>query len=309
MIYNEQQLESFSRRAFKYEEQKIIDTHHAIRAAIDQYYDRNAVKEQYDLGELPVLDVYLQGSYKNSTNVTKTSDVDLVVQMKTIWRDNKESLSEDQLAKYEATYRNVSYAFGDFRHAILHAVQAYFGMENVTNANKCIKIKEHGRYCNADVIASFTYRHYGMFERIDKQDFKEGMCFITNDGEFIRDFPKLHYDALIKKSEATNGTFKETVRMFKNIRDDLIDRRVLYPDVAKSYFVENLLYFLPDSCFIGTRLKVFEQVILLLMKFSELNMIRNFKCANGVDPLFGENNWQYAYAQLFFDALKRVQQT
>lgn len=152
MVYNEQQLESFSRRAFKYEEQKIIDTHHAIREAINMHFDSTVLVEQY--GFVPELDVYLQGSYKNSTNVTKTSDVDLVVQLKSIWRANKESLSEDQLAKYNSSYSEVFYTFEAFNQAILHAVQAYFGMGNVTNANKCIKISEHGKYCNADITSS-----------------------------------------------------------------------------------------------------------------------------------------------------------
>ncbi len=302
MVYNEQQLESFSRRPFKYEEQKIIDTHQAIREAINIHFDSSTLEKQY--GFVPELDVYLQGSYKNNTNVTKTSDVDLVVQLKTIWSANKESLSADQLAKYNATYSDVSYTFEDFNHSILQAVQVYFGMGNVTNANKCIKIKEHGKYCNADITSSFSFRHYGTFENADKQVYKEGMYFIANDGKFIRNFPKLHYEALVKKSEATNGTFKETVRMFKNIRDDLTDRRMLYPNAAKSYFIENLLYFLPDSCFVGTRKMVFEQIMSLLAQLSDLNMIRGFKCANGVDQLFGENNWQYHDAKFFIDTLE-----
>lgn len=307
MLYNEQKLESFSRRAFKYEEQKIIDTHHAIRDAIVLCYDKKAVEEKY--GFSPDLEVYLQGSYKNSTNVTQTSDVDVVVQLKTLWRDNREVLSADQRAKYEALHSSVSYPFEAFNFAIMNAMQQYFGAGNVTNDNKCLKIKEHGKYGNADIVPCFTYRYYGYFESVEQQKFREGIYFFTNDGTFVRNFPKLHYEALTQKSEATNGIFKETVRMFKNMRDDLTDKGWLYSGVAKSYFIENLLYNLPNSCFTRTRMEAFKQVLALLNMMLGANLIRNFKCANGIDGLFGERHWSYYDAEHFFEALNRAQRT
>lgn len=304
MVYNEQKLESFSRRAFKYEEQKIIDTHQAIRDAIDQYFDKNAVKEKYEF--TPVLDVYLQGSYKNSTNVTKSSDVDLVVQMQSLWRANKESLPADQLAKYDAAHSNVSYPFEDFKLAIFSALHQFFGAGNVINDNKCLKIREHGRYCSADVVPCFTYRQYGTFESLAKQSYTEGMYFIRNDGKLVRNFPKQHYDALTTKSEATDGSFKETVRMFKNMRDDLIDKRVIYEGIAKSYYIENMLYNVPDSCFSKIRLQTFQQVLHFLIEIDRFDLLHSLKCANGIDPLISPENWNIYDAHQFLTALIKV---
>jgi len=306
MVYNEQQLESFSKPAYKYEHEKIIVTHHAIREAINLHFDTNAVKGKYGLVVVPVLDIYLQGSYSNSTTVTKSSDVDLVVQMETIWHANKESLSPDQLAKYDAAYSSISYTFQEFNAAIFNVLRQYFGAENVLNTNKCLIIQEHGKYCKSDIIPCFSYRHYGFFEREDSQRFTEGMYFITNDWKFVRNFPKEHSSAVSKKSEATNGAFKETVRMFKNIRDDLTDRRIIFEGIAKSYYIENLLYNFPDTSFSPSRIQTFEKIMGFLIEIYHLDLIKSFKCANGIDYLFSQDNWNYHYFQQFLVALIRV---
>lgn len=308
MVYNEQKLASFCKPAFKYEEQKIIDTHQAIREAINEHFDGNAVKEKYGLGQVPVLDVYLQGSYKNSTNVTKSSDVDLVVQLETIWVANKESLPADQLAKYDASYVSVSYPFSEFNQAIFSALLQYFGTGNVINDNKCLKIKKHGKYCDADVIPCFTYRYYGFFENVDKQHYQEGMYFITNEGKMVRNFPKLHYEALTKKSDATNGIFKETVRMFKNMRDDLIDKGVISEGIAKSYFIENLLYRVPVQNFTTpqTLTERFKTILEHLIVMYNSHQIKKFTCANEIDLLISDTNWKLEDVQQFLIALKSV---
>lgn len=308
MVYNEQKLESFSQRAFKYEEQKIKDTHEAIREAISEHFDGNAVKEKYGLGQAPVLDIYLQGSYKNSTNVTKSSDVDLVVQLETIWRDNKEILPVDQLAKYDASHVHTSYPFSEFNQEIFSALLQYFGTGNVTNDNKCLKIKEHGRYCNADVIPCFTYRYYGFFESVDRQHYQEGMFFITNEGKLVRNFPKQHYEALTKKSNATNGIFKETVRMFKNMRDDLIDKGVIHEGIAKSYYIENLLYRVPIQHFTTseTLTEIYKSILEHLILMYNSNQIQKLTCANEIDLLISDTNWKLENVREFLIALIKV---
>ena len=308
MVYNEQKLASFTATAFKYELQKIVDTHQAIRDALDKYYDRTAVKEKYGLGDTPVLDIYLQGSYKNSTNVTKSSDVDLVVQMQTIWRSNNESFPADQLAKYDASFVNVSYSFEAFNLDILNALQQYFRVEYVNNGNKCLQLKEHGKYCFADITTCFTYREYGFFETVQNQNFTEGMYFITNEGKFVRNFPKQHYEALVAKSQNTNGIFKETVRMFKNIRDDLVDKGVINEGTAKSYFIENLLYRVPLQHFTvpKTLTERFKTILEYLVLMYNTLQIQQFKCANGIDLLISDNNWKLENVQQFLIALIKV---
>ena len=306
MIYNEQKLASFSRTSFKYETQKIIDTHHDIRDAINQHYDKAKVKQDFGLGNLPVLDVYLQGSYKNSTDVTKSSDVDLVVQMSTIWRANKESLPADQLVKYDSSYVDVHFPVSQFKSDIQNALNQFFDPQFVSNGNKCLKITEHGKYCSADVIPCFSYRQYGFFESNTNQKYTEGMFFYANNGDFIRNFPKQHYDALTTKSTNTNGAFKETVRMFKNIKDDLIDNHVISKDIVSSYFIENLLYNVPITYFSGTYTDRFRSIVNHLCDQYSSGNVNGFTCANGIDQLISEENWRIEDLRLYLIALTKV---
>ncbi len=306
MIYSEEKLASFSRRAFKYEEQKIIDTHHAIREAISTHYEGDAVKEKYGLSAAPVLDIYLQGSYKNHTNVTKSSDVDLVVQVTSIWRANKASLPPEQLEKYNSSYISVSYSFTQFNIDIFHALQNFFGEEYLKNDNKCLKLAEHSKYCNADIIPCFTYRQYGQFHSVENQRYEEGMYFITNNGQFVRNFPKQHYDALTEKSKNTDGRFKETVRMFKNMKDDLIEKGIINEGTAKSYFIENMLYNIPEIYFSGTLTERFRNILGHIERQWLTGAFHKFRCANGIDDLISDTNWKIENAQQFLIALIQV---
>ena len=304
MIYNEEKLESFSQPRSRHEILRARDTQLDIRKALESYFDTEAVERKYNFK--PVLVPFLQGSYRNNTHVAKSSDVDVVIRVKNIWKDNREVLPPDQRAKYEAAYSSVLYPFGEFKNDILVALSKHFGADNLQNDQKCIKVLEHAKYGTADVIPCFTYRLYGNFQSVEQDvDFTEGICFNTNYGDLIRNFPRLHNTALSRKCDPNNRAFKETVRMFKNMRDDLIVRKVLYPNVAKSYYIENLLWNVPDDCFNGKRMDIFNQIMSFLNTITDAKLVPFLKCANGVDQLFGPNNWKEHEAKIFFDDFRK----
>ena len=306
MIYNEQKLESFARKPFKYETQKVIDTHEAVREAVRLYYDKQKIKDTYNIGSLPSVDIFLQGSYKNDTDVTKSSDVDVVVRLETVFQSNKEVLSPQQLQKFNNVYNYSNYSFQDFNVHILQAVANHFGKQYVTNDDKCLKIKEHGKFCNADVIPCLTYRHYGVFENANNQKFDEGIYFITNQNIKVINYPKQHYESLTSKSSATNGNFKSTVRMFKNIKDDLIDKTVIGEDVAKSYFIENLLFNVPDNLFNGTYTERLKNLLNFLIEQFNNSKFSDYYCANRIIPLFNSTAWSLDKAETFLRTLIKV---
>lgn len=291
MIYNEQKLESFARKPFKYETQKVIDTHAEVREAIRLHFNKQSVKDTYNLGALPNVDIFLQGSYKNDTDVTKSSDVDVVVRLDAVFQSNKEVLSIEQLQKFNTIHSNSSYSFKDFNVHIMKAIETHFGTQYIKNDDKCLKIREHSKFCNADVIPCLTYRNYGFFESINNQKYDEGIYFITNENVKVINYPKQHYDNLTVKSAATNGNFKSTVRMFKNIKDDLIEKCVMGEDVAKSYFIENLLFNVPDSLFIGTNTERFKNILAFLIEEYKNAKVAGYYCANKIVPLFGNTSW------------------
>jgi len=99
MIYSERQLENFSNPPFKYETKQVIETHKEIRTVIDTYFEKQRIKELYDLNELPDLYPFLQGSYSNDTNISKSSDVEFVIRHKNVWRADIETLSNEEKEK------------------------------------------------------------------------------------------------------------------------------------------------------------------------------------------------------------------
>lgn len=306
MIYNEQKLESFARKPFKYETQKVIDTHEAVREAVRLYYDKQKAKDTYNLGELPKVDIFLQGSYKNDTDVTKSSDVDVVVRLETVWSSNKEILPPDQLQKYNQTYKSVNYGFKEFNQDILNALYTHFNQLYIHNDDKCLKIREHSKFCNADVIPCLTFRNYGNFESSSNQKFDEGIYFFTNQNKKVVNYPKQHYESLTKKSTATDGNFKSTVRMFKNIKDDLIDKGLIDENVAKSYFIENLLFNVPDIYFKDTYTERFGNILNYLIEQFNSAKISSYYCANGIIKLFSETAWSTEKLETFLRILIRV---
>jgi predicted nucleotidyltransferase len=292
MIYSEQQFERFSKPPFKYEKQQVIDTHSEIRIAINSFFNKGEIKEKYNLNEVPDLDIFLQGSYVNDTNITKSSDVDIVVKLKGIWRADKSTLSPADLERYRNSTKNSEYSFNQFNSDILNSVEEHFGKQNIKNENKCIKLREHSKFCDADIIPAFTYKLFGLFPSIEQQSFVEGIVFDTNDGNSIINFPKIHFQSLTDKSGRTSGNFKETVRMFKNLKNELIDNKQIEEKTAKSYYIENLLYNVPDNLFSGTYTERFSNILEELIKDFNSGSTNNYYCANKVNKLISDTTWR-----------------
>jgi len=259
-------------------------THKSIRAALEAYNWPSGV--QYE--------VYLQGSYRNRTNIRGDSDVDVVVQLNSTFSHN---LSEDQ--KRQFGFRDASYGWQEFRRDVLKALRNYYGPGRVREGRKSLKVQTS--YLPADVVVSLQYRKYPGYPR-SEDDFVEGMTFwVPSEGRWVINYPKLHYENGAKKNQDTNGWYKPTVRMFKNARAYLVDRGVIPADLAPSYFLECLLYNVPDGKF-GTNLQsTFREVITWLLKAD----FSRFVCQNRQLLLFGSSpeQWSEDRAYRFLEAM------
>ena len=307
MMYTEKQLEGFSKPPFKYETKQVIETHKEIRTAIDTHYDKQKIKDSYDLFELPELDPFLQGSYNNSTNISKSSDVDFVIRLKNVWRADTTSLTEVEKEKYVNSCKDSIYSFVQFNDDIIHCLQKHFGFQYILNDDKCIRLRKHSRFCDADIVPAFTYKLYGTFESSSNQVYKEGIVFDTNSGKQIINFPKLHQEGLVEKSKSTNGNFKESVRMFKTIRDELIDNGIIDMNCAKSYYVENLLFNVSSNAFSGTYKERFGNILEeIITDFEEGKLNKGYMCANKIYPLISDKTWNIDLVKTFLIGLIKV---
>lgn len=240
-------------------------------------------------------DVYLQGSYGNSTNIFADSDVDVVVQYDSVWYRDISKLPANQQQAYNASYSNSDYVWKQFRTDVVQRLQGYYGAASVKPSNKAIRVNvPNGR--TVDVVPTFQFRDYSAFLSHAIASYVEGVRFEDNSGRVVVNYPKLH----MQNGEAKNGAtrtayrYKQTVRMFKNARNCAVDRKLISASCAPSYFVECLLFNVPDAYFVQNRQKAFSDILKFAAHTLDTNAAR---CQNGHLFLFGNSPEQWTVAR------------
>lgn len=257
-----------------------IQAHLSIRDALDTYTWH---------GQKPKFDVFLQGSYKNDTNLRLDSDVDVVVQLDVRLRPRVATLSGPRLEQ-DQDHKVGHQRWQSFRRQILDALRARFG-DAVTTGRKSLKVSKGQIPASADVVP--TVRH------------ETGLAFyLPDEHRWVVSYPQQHYGQGLKKEQATGGTYKRTIRMFKTARNQLVEDKVISSRVAPSYFIECLLFNVPDRLF-GVSMG---QTYCDIVDWLSSNDFRVFKSQNGVQRLFGQSRdqWNADRAGRFVSALTRL---
>lgn len=253
------------------------NTHEAIRRAL----------ENYKWPEGVTYDAYLQGSYKNSTNIYGNSDVDLVVELTSAYWSN---LTETE--KIKMGWTSASYGWSDFRQDVISALVSFFGSAQVdTNGKKSIKVLPGNGRLKADVVVSGTYK---LFE--NGRPRVQGITFWSlPTWEQIINFPKQHCDNGESKNSnyKTRGWYRQSTRMFKNARDKIIENDHSLKDKYPSYYIECLLYNVPDRCFGYSFGSTYTETVNWLNDKFNSNPVDGFVCQNEVYYLFGPGNVQW----------------
>jgi len=240
---------------------------------------RNAI-HSYDWPEEINFEIYLHGSYKNSTNIYSDSDVDVVVQLNSSFYSNLTAQQKRYLSIIPASYR-----WEHFRQDILSSLRNYYNHSKIKEGDKCIKLESNGNRLQADIVVATQYRKY---RSINIHDFVEGMTFWTKrDGNQIINYPKLHYENGTNKNSRTNGWYKPTVRIFKNIRTYLVKNGIIEQSLAPSYFLECLIYNANDENFGYKHTNSFINVLNWLCKSFSDDMFQDFLCQNEQSILLG----------------------
>ena len=277
--------------------QTAASTHTAIRNALSAYQGWPA-EVTYD--------VYLQGSYRNATNIRGNSDVDVVVECNSIYYADTALLSGPDRAYHAEQWVDASYGWTEFRRIVLRALRTHFGEQFVREGKHSLKLDRTASHLPADVVPCVRLARYRSFNRLSRaQD--AGMTFwAAGEQRQVINYPKLHYQNGVWKNEdaRTQGQYKPVVRMFKNAKSYLVDHGKLGDGVAPSYYVECLLYNVPDQQFRGSRQEAFRNVLAWLAE-SDLD---NMACQNGQVCLCGNTaqQWEQVRARQTVDALVRL---
>jgi hypothetical protein len=249
-------------------------------------------------------DVFLQGSYGNDTNIYAESDVDTVIRLDAIYGYDLSGLPADQQAAFRQAFGPATYTFAEFKQGVATRLADAFGARNVSFGTKTFKIEPNGARRKTDVLACYQYRYYTRFVSHADYLYFPGVTFPTSSGEWIVNYPKLHSDNCTAKHQATNGWFKPTVRIFKNMRTRLVAGAQMADGVAPSYYIEGMLYNVPVNNFGPNYVTTFCNCLTWLINCDKSQL----KCANGMHSLLGNSRvqWTEASMNLFLNGLARL---
>ena len=256
------------------------NTHKSIRYALDQHSWPEGMNYE----------AYLQGSYPNYTNIRGNSDVDLVIESSNVFFSNLNEYEKRQLNIVRA-----SYTYWDFRNQVIMALKSHYGTNLVDDSGqKSIKIASlsTSNRLNADAVPCITYRHYHNLSIV-----AEGIAFQTpGSNHWIVNYPKLHLRNGSHKNSRTNMRYKPAIRMFKNARERIVTNNPSLKGKYPSYFVECLLYNVPDNRFCSGFAETYFGVVSFLLMQNPQNLA-DFWCQNGQLPLFGNSSTQWDISQ------------
>lgn len=288
----ESQLETWSHQGSVQQSSTTYNTiKNALEAAGSPYAGKN-------------YEVFLQGSYGNDTNIYAESDVDIVIKLNDCFHHDLNGLPGDQIEAFKTAYSDATYTSVEFKNDVLSVLKAKYG-NDAHPGKKAINIAANGNRRKADVIAAVQYRRYSKFLSISDQNYGEGICFFNSSGERISNYPKQHSNNCTTKHQNTQKRFKPMARVLKNLREKLISEEMIASGVAPSYYLEGLLYNVPDGLF-DTR---YEDCFVKSIDWICESDRSKFVCANEQYYLLREGSavtWRAAKCDEFLAAAKEL---
>lgn len=241
-------------------------------------------------------EVYLQGSYKNSTNIYGNSDVDIVVELTSTFSSDRSKLDEVGMEVWRS-YPTAKYSLDGFKETIITQLKADFGEESVEIGNKAITVDGNGSRLEADVLVCNSYKKYSTNYGSKNLSYVEGIIFKETDtGKSVINYPKVHYKNGSTKNELnrTQGRYKPVVRIFRNIKAHLVNNEIIDKNIAPSYFVECLLYNgLNQNFYSGNYQTTVYNLLDQFVKDFKIGAHRNYVVQNEQRGLFGTGDQQW----------------
>ncbi len=275
--------------------QQSSSTYQTVRTAL---LDARAAYKDKDF------EVFLQGSYGNDTNIYAESDVDTVIRLNSIFGYDLSALPPEQQTAFQQAFSKATYTFDEFRTGVVTRLSNAYGKDDVTPGNKAIKVKPNGSRRSADVVACYQYCRYIRFISLSDNLYMPGVIFPTTSSGTVINYPKRHSDNCTAKHQATNSWFKPMVRIIKNMRSKLVDDGKITKDIAPSYYVEGMLWNVPNDKFGTSYVETFCNCINWLWQTDRSKL----KCAHEQHALLGTSNvqWSTNKCDMFLSAIIKL---
>jgi hypothetical protein len=221
-------------------------------------------------------DVFLQGSYGNDTNVWADSDVDIVVRLKSIFYYDDTELSDSERISLQSHFGpSQGYSFNRFKAEVLQWLRVCLGT-TVVEGKKAIFVPGNGSRRDADVLVCVEHRTYRPTATFNFANYAEGICFWTTDMQKVVNYPKYHSKNCTQKHQATQSRFKANVRILKNMRNRMIKAGQIIDGLAPSYFLEGMLWNVPDLNFVYR----YDNTFANYLSWLEMSNTNTLTCAN-----------------------------
>ena len=237
--FTEQTLENWRKPASESEEQKISNAIAMIKDAVKSH----SILKDKDI------EFVIQGSYGNNTNVKLDSDIDICAMLKdTFYSEYRDGATDSDYGFIDGTNN-----FSDYKSWIINAMNNKFGVANVVTGNKSIKIKSNTYRIQADVVPAFQYRNYSNDRTNNPNNFVEGIKFISSQNKIVINYPKIHIENGKSKNSNTGRRYKRTVRLYKRIKNKMIEDGLSVHSSISSFLIESLLWNTPNHIFNNTQ--------------------------------------------------------
>lgn len=290
MNFTEEQLINWSKPLSETEKQRCQNALMMIK---------NAINES-DKPENKDIEYFLQGSYSNNTNVRTNSDVDICIMYKSTF------YAEYPNGKLAGDYgfESSTYTFDKYKDEILTALKKKFS--NVEVGNKSLKIDSNSYRVQADAVPAFQYRNYSNDYFMNADNYIEGICIISKDGEKIINYPKQHKENGTNKNKRTSGYYKKMVRIIKKIKYDMKDFYSSAENIS-SFVLECMIYNVPDYCFSTfskNELSKYQEMLKLIILEIENNIDESWKEVNEIKNIFNSDDKRIDYYKEFIKDIK-----
>lgn len=258
----------------------------AIQGSSSTY---NTIKKVLESSTTPYAgksyDVFLQGSYCNDTNIYAESDVDIVFRLNDAFQSDISQLTPLAKEAWGKAFSDATYTDSNFKADVLKVLKDAYG-DDVKAGDKAIMIEAYGNRRKADVITAIEFRRYFQFNNLYDQNYVSGICFWDSAGNQIANYPKQHSANLTKKHQSSGQWLKPMVRILKNMRTKLASEGIIEGKIAPSYYLEGLLYNVPDDKFTTDYEECFVNAINWIQKDAAKSKLL---CANEQYYLLWEN--------------------
>ena len=189
------------------------------------------------------IEVFVQGSYANRTNVSQDSDVDICLLCKTSFFPDysmSDGVNDQVLGLVDGTYH-----YPEFKNDVEAALKSYFGAGSVTCGNKAFDVHANTYRVDADVVPCFEHRRYMGTPQNNWPVF--GTQLFPDKGAAIINWPRQNYKNGVDKNTATGRRFKAVVRILKRLRNEMAENGHGVAEPIPSYLIECLVWNVPNE--------------------------------------------------------------